>query len=117
MTGLPDSPIGPVRRVNDAVVVDVQGDIDLRRSVAFQNELSRVLSERPRRLVINLSGVSYMDSSGIASLVKILSRTRKHSIDLRLCELSDRVQSLFEITRLNSVFKIVATEQEALAPK
>ena len=67
-----------------------------------------------RRIVVDLSGVPYMDSSGVASLVKLLARIRKTGIELRLCGLTDRVRSIFEITRLDSVFQIYPSQQEAL---
>jgi anti-sigma B factor antagonist len=97
------------------VVVDVTGEIDLNSSLEFQQVLLRVLDKRPVRIVINLTEVSYMDSSGVASLVKLLSRVRKADSSLHLVGLQDRVRSVFEITRLDSVFDIRETEAEALA--
>lgn len=111
----PNSRIRDARRVGSSVIVDVEGEIDLNCSLDFQQGLLRVLDGRPDRLVINLSGVKYMDSSGVASLVKLLSRTRKSGASLILVALTDRVRSVFEITRLDSVFDIRKTEEEALA--
>ncbi|MCK4601775.1 MAG: STAS domain-containing protein [Phycisphaerae bacterium] len=110
-----DSPIENMRQVGCSVVVDVVGDIDLNRSLAFQQALLELLDNKPERLVVNLSGVPYMDSSGVASLVKLLSRVRKVGLSLCLVAMRDRVRSVFEITRLDSVFDIYATEEEALA--
>lgn len=109
------SPVKAVRRVGQATIVEVVGDIDLHSSPEFQRALLTVLDENPQRVVINLSGVPYMDSSGVASLVKLLSRVRKGGVDLYLVSLSERVRSIFQITRLDSVFDIRATEAEALA--
>jgi anti-sigma B factor antagonist len=111
----PESHIREARRVGSSAIVDVEGEIDLNCSLDFQQGLLRVLDDRPDRLVINLSGVKYMDSSGVASLVKLLSRTRKSGTLLILVALTDRVRSVFEITRLDSVFDIRKTEEEALA--
>jgi len=74
-----------------------------------------LLEERPANLIINLAGVPYMDSSGVASLVKILSRVKKAGTALHLVGLNDRVRSIFQITRLDSVFDIHNSEEEALA--
>jgi anti-sigma B factor antagonist len=113
---VPDSPIQSWRWEDKSVVVEVVGDIDLNRSVVFQRDLLKLLEdEKPETVIINLSRVPYMDSSGVASLVKLLSRVRKGGRSLRLAGLTDRVRSIFEITRLDSVFDIFATEQEALA--
>ncbi len=107
--------IKAVRWVEKSAVVDVQGDIDLHRSSEFQAALLKLLDKKPTKLVINLAGVAYMDSSGVASLVKLLSRARKMGLPLSLVGLVDRVRSVFEITRLDSVFSIFDTEEEALA--
>jgi anti-sigma B factor antagonist len=109
------SSITGVRWVGRAAVVDVAGDIDLSHSVEFQQQLLGLLDQKPQRVVVNLTLVPYMDSSGVASLVKVLSRARKVGTQLHLFGLTPRVKSLFEITRLDSVFSIRATEAEALA--
>jgi anti-sigma B factor antagonist len=109
------SPVDRIRWSDRTAIVDVAGEIDLNTSNAFQQELLGVLDKSPTRIVVNLSGVSYMDSSGVASLVKLLSRVRRSSVALRLYGLTDRVRGVFEITRLDSVFDIFGTEEEALA--
>jgi len=109
-----NSPIREVRWAGRVAVAAVRGDIDLSRSIEFQRQLLLLLDEKPQRVVVNLSDVPYMDSSGVASLVKVLSRARKIGATLVLVGLSPRVQSLFQITRLDSVFSIMATEEEAL---
>ena len=110
-----DNPVRRIRRIGRAAVVDVEGDIDLSRSARFQQSLLTLMDDAPERIVVNLAAVGYMDSSGVASLVKLLSRARKQGVSLRLSGLCDRVRSIFEITRLDSVFEIHATEEEALA--
>jgi len=110
----PDSAVREIRREGGAVVVEAAGDIDLHRSVEFQQSLAKVVATAPRRIIINLADVPYMDSSGLASLVKLLSQVRRANIELKLCSLTERVRSMFEITRLDSVFKICLSEQEAL---
>ena len=115
MTEQPQGPVQQVRWVGQAAVVDVAGEIDLNCSLDFQQALLRLMDAHPSRIVINLAGVSYMDSSGVASLVKLLSRVRKSGLSLRLAAMNDRVRSVFEITRLDSVFDIRPSEEEALA--
>ena len=97
-------------------VYQAVGDIDLHRSAEFQQALLGLAGQGPRRIVVDLAGVAYMDSSGVASLVKLLSRVRRANIDLRLSGLTPRVRSVFEITRLDTVFDIYADTEEALAP-
>ena len=111
----PSSTIKDVRRIReDAVVVDAVGEIDLESSPHFQRSLLFILDDKPKRVIINLSDVTYMDSSGVASLVKVLSNTRKNGLELYLVGMAERIRSLFEITRLETVFDIRRDEQEAL---
>ncbi len=69
----PNPPIEAVRWIGRAVVVDLIGDIDLNLSQTFQQAMIDVIDQSPQRVVINLAKVGYMDSSGIASLVKLLT--------------------------------------------
>ena len=116
MSGEPkDNPVREVRWQGRTAVVVVEGDVDLSRSAHFQQSLLEVLDRRPELIVVNLADVPYMDSSGVASLVKVLSRARKRKTAVRLAALCQRVRSIFEITRLDSIFEIHETEEEALA--
>jgi len=108
-------PVREVRWVGRSAVVAVEGDIDLGRSARFQMSLLAVMDDRPERIIIDLSDVPYMDSAGVASLVKLLARTRRQGVPMRLTGLCERVRSIFEITRLDGVFDIYPTEEEALA--
>ena len=110
-----ESVIQGIRWQGGSAVVSAVGDIDLNRSIAFQHSLLKLLDEKPKRIIIDLSRVPYMDSSGVASLVKLLSRVRKCGSALYLVNLTDRVRSVFEITRLDSVFTICSSVEEAMA--
>ena len=110
-----DSLIQEIRWVEKTAVVAIAGEINLAHSSRFQEDLADVMSQHPERLVLDLAGVDFMDSSGIASLVKMLSRAKAVGASMHLAAMSDRVRSLFEITRLDNVFTIHATCDEALA--
>ena len=96
------------------VVVEAAGEIDLHRSAAFQEALLEPLNHKPQRMIVDMTDVSYMDSSGVASLVKLLSRVRRDKVDLKLAGLTPRVRNVFEITRLDTVFDLRSDVQEAL---
>jgi anti-sigma B factor antagonist len=96
----------------DGVCVVVSGDIDLSRSPELRVTLLEMAKNKPKRLVVDLSAVPYMDSSGVATLVEALQVQRRHQGKLVLCGLQPKVQSIFEIARLTMVFTIV-TDMEA----
>lgn len=103
-----------VRHLSQAVAVDLSGDVDLHRSPALRETLAKLIDENPERLVLNLAEVGYMDSSGVATLVEALQRIQRKQGRLLLHSLNPRVQSIFEIARLESIFEIYPSEDEAL---
>lgn len=87
-------------------IVRPKGDVDLQRSPILRDQLKSVSEKKPGRLVVDLSDVSYMDSSGVATLVEAMQLARRGKYPLVLCCLQDRVKSIFEIARLDTVFQI-----------
>ena len=106
--------IKQVRRLEQAVAVDLRGDVDLHRSPALRATLARLIEENPVRLVLNLTEVGYMDSSGVATLVEALQRIQRKQGRLQMHSLTPRVRSIFEIARLETIFEIYSSEDEAL---
>lgn len=96
------------------VILRPVGDIDLGRSPALRQHLNSAQSQKPTKLVIDLTDVPYMDSSGVATLIEAMQAARKADCQLVLCSLQDKVRSIFEIARLDMVFTIMATTDEAI---
>ena len=99
---------------DDATIVSPVGDIDLSRSPTFRRKLQIVQDAKPARVIVDLSQVSYMDSSGVATLVEALQVSRRTDSPLIVCCLNDRVRSIFEIARLDTVFTIVPDIESAM---
>ena len=104
-----------VRKQGRAVIVVASGDIDLRFSPEFHKSLIELCADKPDPLVIQLGEVAYMDSSGVGTLVEIYRRVKGYGGSLILVAPTARVQSVFEITRLDHFFTIKSTEAEALS--
>ena len=101
---------------NDGVVTLVlAGEIDMHCSTELRGTLLEIMQEKPVVTVINMADVDFMDSSGLAVLVEGLQLSRINSSQLKLVGLNKRVRSIFEISRLESIFQIYETESEALA--
>ena len=109
------SPVRNVRWDGKTCIVKVGGDVIIETAQALQDDLLKLLDRRPSRMVVNLADVGFMDSSGVASLVKLLSRARKAGVELILAEMQERVAGIFDITRVNTLFDIRGSEEEALA--
>jgi anti-sigma B factor antagonist len=110
------TPLVPsARKDGDAVVVAARGEIDLNNSPELRSELFTILNRHaPKRLVLNLAEVPYMDSSAVAVLVETLQKMRKTGGKVYLSNLQPRVQGLIEIARLGTIFVITKDEAEAL---
>src|SRR4051812_22966992 len=104
-----------IRRSGDAVLASLVGEIDLHNSPQVRVALLETLArEKPKRLILNLAGVPYMDSSAIAVLVESLQKLRKTGGKISLTSLQPRVKGLLEIARLDAIFVITASEEEAM---
>lgn len=102
------------RDVDGVVVLELAGDIDVVTSDVLRSDLMALADTQPAKLVLNLSGVTYMDSSGVAKLVELMQRLKRQRIELVLCYLVPRVFAIFEIARLDRVFTIAESEAAAI---
>jgi anti-sigma B factor antagonist len=93
--------------LHDGYMVRLRGEIDLVRSPLLLTKLMDLVRSRPHRLVVDLTQVPLMDSSGVATLIEILQAQSNGGGKLVLCGLQEKVKSVFEITRLHQVFLIV----------
>jgi anti-sigma B factor antagonist len=103
-----------VETLPEGEVVIPAGDVDLSGSPVLRNELRKVQQKRPKRIIVDLARVGYMDSTGLATLVEAMQQGRKFGTRIVLCSLSDRVRSIIEIARLDSVFVLAPDRQAAL---
>lgn len=94
-------------------VIKPIGSVTIAQSPKLREKLQTAISEGPPSLVLDLSGVGFMDSSGVATLVEALQTCRNEHIPFSLCALQIRVQSIFEIARLNTIFTIYPTLEAA----
>ncbi|MGD1276066.1 MAG: anti-sigma factor antagonist [Tepidisphaeraceae bacterium] len=100
----------------DAVIAAVRGEIDLHNSPELRSALLGVLGKnRPKKLIVNLAQVPYVDSSAIAVLVETLQKMRRGGGRVVLVAVQPRVKGLLEIARLDSIFVLAASDDEALA--
>jgi anti-sigma B factor antagonist len=98
-------------------VLDITGDIDLSNSPEVRKALLRELKEkRTPRVLMNLTNVRYIDSSGVASLVEGLKASRDTGSRLILYGLSKSAREVLQLSRLLKIFEVYETEEQALAP-
>jgi len=111
-----------VRQTRDVTILDLNGRLSLGEALAFGPGSGLVLSETIRELtkkdqkkiLLNLAGVTYVDSSGVGQLVGALTTARKQSGDIKLLKPSVHVLDLLKTTKLEGVFDIHEDETAAI---
>ncbi len=99
--------------LDGAVLVCPRGDVDMSRSPVLRQTLHDVQSRKPRRVVVDLAEVDYMDSSGLATLVEAMRAAKASNTRMVLCGMNDKVRAIFEIARLHHFFTIVDSVDQA----
>ena len=104
------------RELDKITILDVSGDIDLANSPTVRKALLRELREkRTPRVVMNLTKVRYIDSSGIASLVEGLKASQDVGSRFILFGLSTSAREVLQLSRLLKIFEVYDNEEQALA--
>jgi anti-sigma B factor antagonist len=104
-----------VRHVDNVSIIDCSGDVDLYTSTRLREVLLAEIQSGTGSVLVNMSEVRYIDSSGIATLVEGLQLSRQTQTRLGLFGLRSNARSVLELARLHKVFNLFADEQEALA--
>ena len=104
------------RRAGDVVILDLKGN--LVRGVGdelLREAVDRLLAERSRKVLINLSDVSFVDSSGIGELVASKKVADQLGTSLKLMQLPERVKHTLKLSLILPLFETYSSEEEALA--
>ena len=103
------------REQGGRMIVEVSGEIDVYTAPSLRERLNELVAAGQYDLVVDMSGVDFLDSTGLGVLVGGLKRVRSHDGTLRLVCAQEKILKVFRITGLTKVFPIHATLEEALA--
>lgn len=104
------------RQSADVTILDMDGKITIGEgSVALRTAIRRLLEEGKKKILLNLAKVGYIDSSGIGELVSSYTAINKEGGELKLLNLTQKLQDLLTITKLLTVFDVYESEADALA--
>jgi anti-sigma B factor antagonist len=111
-----------IRQTGDVTILDLSGRLSLGEEVAFGPGSGVVLSETVRgltkkgqkKIVLNLAGLTYVDSSGVGQLVGALTTARNQGGDVKLLKASRQILDLLKTTKLDTVFEIQEDEAAAI---
>ncbi|OGO40893.1 MAG: hypothetical protein A2W36_02365 [Chloroflexi bacterium RBG_16_58_14] len=105
-----------VRQINESTsIFDIHGEINAFAENALMDAYTQANITGSKNIVLNFTGLEYMNSSGIGLLVTLLIRTNRQKQRLIAYGLTEHYQQIFELTRLNEAISIYQSEAEALA--
>ena len=102
-----------VRQLTDLAVIDLHGEINALAEESLDRAYTEATQRDPRRILLNFTGATYINSTGLALLVGMLARARKQHRSVAAFGLSDHYREIFEITRLADFMSIAADEASA----
>jgi anti-sigma B factor antagonist len=104
------------RQAGDVTILDLNGSIRIGEgAIALRDAVRKLIGEDKKRVLLNLSGVGYMDSSGVGELIANYTSLSRDGGQLKLLNLTDKIQNLLVITKLLTVFDTYENEAEALS--
>ena len=103
------------RQAGDVTILDMKGAVRIGEgSIELRDAIRRLAGEGKQKVLLNLAGVNYVDSSGIGELIANYTTISRQGGQLKLLNLTDRIQNLLVITKLLTVFDAFDNEAEAL---
>lgn len=102
------------RTVQGILVVDCEGRIIFGEESADLRDTMKMLIGQSNRIVLNLAGVNYIDSGGLGTLVALYTTAHTAGTTIKLCNLTQRVGDLLQVTKLLTIFEVYDSEQKAI---
>jgi anti-sigma B factor antagonist len=103
------------RTLNDVTVLDLEGNLALEGNKQFRQHVATTIDAGVRKLILNLAGVPYMDSSGLGELISCYTAMQKSSGSVKLLHLNDRLQHLLTVTKLSALLETFDSESAAIS--
>jgi anti-sigma B factor antagonist len=103
-----------ISQANGYKILDVEGEIDVYTAPQFKEAVNEIISSGQKDLIVNMAHVSYMDSSGFGTLLSATKRLRPEGGTVNLVSVNSAIDRMLRITRLNTVFGIYSTIDEAI---
>ena len=96
-------------------VLPLEGEIDLHVSPRLEHSLNSIIKKRPDHVVVDFSGVTFIDSSGMAVLIRAMQSVKEYGGRLTISGMNDNVRPIFETARLDQVF-VIDPPEDGLLP-
>lgn len=102
------------REVGDAMVVDIEGNLDTNTSPDAQIFIDELINLGAIKIVVNFEQTHFVSSAGLRVVLATAKLLKKNGGDLQLCNLSHMVRDVFEISGFTTILNVCNSEQEAI---
>jgi len=99
-------PAFDVQRSSNSTTLSVRGSLDINTAAQLGEEIDRLLGDRPSVVVVDMSGLDLIDSSGVAALVKLYKGVRATGGDVMISGVRDQPLAIFKLLRMDKVFNL-----------
>jgi len=103
-----------IHKEGDVCVVSVEGQLIVGNRQELKQKVLDEIERGDRKFLVDFSQTGYIDSSGLGVLVSLSKKIREHGGELRLTNLNEDLKTLFELTKLDTLFQIAETRERAL---
>lgn len=104
-----------VSKSDDVTLIEVEGQLIVGNRQELKQQVLEQLEDGDRKFVIDFAETGYIDSSGLGVLVSLSKKIREQGGELRLSSLNEDLRTLFELTKLDTLFRIADDKEQALA--
>lgn len=100
----------------NCIVISLSGElIEKNQSIDLLKKVDELVAAGKTRIALDLANLKYMNSSGLNSMIQLLTKARKDGGEVVICNMNKKINELLLITKLNTLFKVVNSEEEAVA--
>lgn len=103
-----------VKKANDVTIFEVEGTLIVGNRQELKQKVIEEIEGGAKKVLVDFAKTTYIDSSGLGVLVSLAKKIRESGGDLRLANLNDDLQTLFELTKLDTLFQISESRERAL---
>jgi len=104
-----------IKDIDGTKILSVEGEIDVYTAPQFKDAVNKVLAEGQKHLIINMAGITYMDSSGFGTLLSATKRLRPQGGTVSMVKCNRAIDRILKITKLNTVFATYDSVAEAIS--
>lgn len=101
-------------KFNDVVICSLEGEVNIGSSPELRKVFGAITQRNEKKVLVDFSGVSYIDSSGLATLIEVFQRLKMVGGALRLCSMDRKIENIFVVTKLHKLFAILENREAAL---